>query len=219
MKRTILFTIIIIFALLLGAGVVWYIYKKPIATIEYASPSGGEFSRPVEDIEKNNIFNIEKIINEVPFREIKTTKREYEVLGWNKYENREIGFEMYYPGDWKVSEGSKGRGDTSDDPSYLGIWFAPKTLFVDFTFGLYIYKEPLKERLLKIAERGLLPVERLRINNADAVIHGRYNEEEKRAYGNVIFGSDNWTISFVSEPNNPSVYERMLKSFRLLSEK
>lgn len=61
MKRTILFIIILIFISLLGSGVVWYIYKKPRATIEYMSSSGGESSRPADDIEKNNIFNIELI--------------------------------------------------------------------------------------------------------------------------------------------------------------
>ncbi|MEK7084035.1 MAG: hypothetical protein AAB932_02285, partial [Patescibacteria group bacterium] len=123
---------------------------------------------------------------------------------------------IYYPGDWKVSD-SKAR-DQSDDPAYMGIWFAPKTLFVDFALALYVNKEPLKERLLKSAGRGFLPVEKLRVNNADAVIHGPYSEEEKRAYGNVLFGSDNWAIGFVNRANDPPIYEQMLKSFRWLNE-
>lgn len=211
--------IIMIFISLLGAGAVWYVYTRPMVITGYMPLPDGESSRSTENIEKDNIFNIEKIINEVPFREIKITKQEYEILGWNKYENKEIGFEIYYPSDWKVSE-SKGRGDTSDDPSYMSITFAPKTLSYDFTFALYIFKEPLKERLLKLADREWLPIEKLRINNTDAVIIGRYSSEKnKHTNQDVIFGSDNWTIGFVGGPNNPSVYERMFKSFRLFNKK
>lgn len=219
MKKTNLF-IILTLILLFSAGAVWYVYKKPIATTEYISPPSDEPSQLTENIEKEKIFNIEKIINEIPFSEIKTTKQEYEVLDWNKYENKEIGFEIYYPDDWKVSENSKGRGDTSDDPSYMSITFAPKTLSYDFTFALYVFKESLKERILKLTDREWLPIEKLRVNNIDAVIVGHYgSEENKRTYKDVIYGSDNWTISFAGWSNNPSVYERMFKSFRLLNKK
>lgn len=217
MNRTILFIIILICVLLFGAGAIWFIYTKSITG--YVSPPVSEPSPSANDIKRDNISNIEKIINKVPFRKIKTTKQEYEALGWHKYENKEIGFEIYYPNDWKVSEGSKGRGDTSDNPSYMSITFAPKTLSYDFTFALYIFKESLKERIIKMADKEWLQMEKLGVNNADAVIFGRYGEDNKYTYKDVAFGADNWTIDFIGESNNSSVYERMFKSFRLLSEK
>lgn len=221
MNKITFIIIILICVILFGGGAVWYKQARSKPITEYVPLAGSE---PLpsghvseETIKRDQMLKkIEELLDEIPFRYIRTTPQEYEALGWRRYENKEIGFEMYYPGDWKVSE-SKG-GDTSDEPPYMSVWFAPKTLFVDFTFGLYVYKEPLKERLLKIAERGLLPVEKLRINNVDAVVIGRYSEKDKRAYGNITFGSENWAIDFVSESNNPPVYERMFKSFRLLSE-
>jgi len=214
--------IILICAVLLGVGVVWYIQIRPKPITKDAPPSGIESlstSSNVsnEDIKKGKLLKIEKILNDVPFREIKTTKQEYETLGWNRYENKEIGFEIYYPSDWRVSE-SKG-GNTSGEPPYMSISFAPKTIVVDFAFGLYVYKEPLKERLLTLANREWLPIEKLRVNNADAVVIGQYSEKDKGKFKDILFGSDNWVIGFVGEPNNPSVYERMFKSFRLINEK
>lgn len=223
MNRTASILIIVICAVLLGVGALWYVQTRPRPITEYVPPVGSETPSPSghvseETIKRDQMLKkIEKILDEIPFRYIRTTPQEYEALGWRRYENKEVGFEMYYPSDWRVSE-SKG-GDMSDDPPYISISFAPKTLVVDFTFGLYVYKQPLKERLLIIAGRGGLPVEKLRVNNIDAVVLGRYSEKDKRAYGNVMFGSDNWTIGFVSEQNNPSVYELMFKSFRPLSEK
>lgn len=217
MNRTTSILIVLICAALFGAGALWYINSSNQIKPNASNPIADSSSINTGGVGKDMGINIEKILNEVPFREIGTTKQEYEALGWNRYENKEIGFEIYYPGDWKVSE-SKAR-DTSDEPPYMSISFAPKTLFVDFTFALYVFKEPLKDRLLTIAERGWLPVEKLHINNTGAVIIGRYSKEDNRAYRNVTFGPDDWTIDFVSESNNPSVYERMFKSFRLLDEK
>lgn len=223
MNRITSILIILTCTVLLGVWVVWYVQTRPKPITEYVPPAGSEIPLPSghvseETIKRDQMLKkIEEILDEIPFRYIRTTPQEYEALGWRRYENREVGFEIYYPSDWKVSE-SKAH-DTSDEPIYMSISFAPKTLVVDFTFALYIYKEPLKEQLLKIADREWLPVEKLRINNVDAVVIGRYSKEDKRAYGNIIFGLDNWAISFVSESNNPSVYEQMLKSFRLLNEK
>ncbi len=215
-KRIVSIVIILICAILLGTGIVWYMNSlnqvKPRVSNLTISPT----RLATESPEKTPAIDIEKILNEVPFREIRTTKQEYEALGWNRYENKEVGFEIYYPGDWRAWE-SKNGGESGDRP-YMVTYFAPKTIFNDFILGLFVYKEPWKERLLTIAERGGLPIEKLRVNNADAMTDGPYSEKDKRAYGNVTFGSDNWAIDFINRSNNPPIYEQMLKSFRWLNE-
>lgn len=102
MNRTTLILIILICAVLLGTGAIWYVYTKPMAITAYVSLSGGK--PPIPDVLTPTTTPIQPPLDPLPWGTRLGSKEMPHVEGviWKTYVNKEYGFEMQYPEGWRI---------------------------------------------------------------------------------------------------------------------
>lgn len=238
MNRITSMLIILICALLLGAGVFWYA-TKPIAITGYVPPSGGEPSlsglptttpQQVRPAPSNAAADTrswgdrlrDKIITQVPG------------VIWQTYTNKEYGFEMEYPDVWAIKMSKHpdsfhffGKDRYPDAINSFAFYSKKDKSPYSITFVLNIYPQTLREFARqspdldrRFKNQDMIPD--AMINGIDIFIEngggdGRSDQTiisaylEKDGYTYTFGGSFEWQNEYVNK-----IIEHMIKTFHFL---
>lgn len=230
MSRSILFTIILVCALLLGTGAVWYVRTRPKPITAYVPPVGSApFPQPVGSdvptttpIQQSEIPDAPADMRSWGERFRDTTIPEVPGVTWQTYTNKEYGFQMEYPMGWAINRNKEAKNPNAINsfPFYLKSRspYPPILAFDVFRATLREFVSQISDLDQRFKNQGITPD--ATINGISLFIRGG-NEGSNRDALSAVLEKDGHVYVFGEsfEWHNEEVnkiIEHMVKTFHFL---